>query len=144
MAEIERIMYKKRPRKKRKDRAPNRRALERELWRIFSLYIRKRDGRCMMGDMFGGCSGPLQAGHIISRRKLPTKYDELNVHGQCASHNWQHNRNPERYTVWFIRNHGESVYWLMVQRSMVFTKVLTIPQLQEKIKEYTLKLGAVR
>lgn len=138
--EITFVAYKKRPCKKksRKPRTKSRQALERDLWKVFSLYIRKRDGRCMMGTSFQGylCSGPLQAGHIISRRKLPTKYDEMNVWGQCARHNWIHNRTPETYINWFIKTHGAEEFAALVTRSERPGKALNTKELQEKTEYY--------
>lgn len=119
---------KKRPRRLSKiDGKPliSRQKAEKKLWEAFSAYIRKRDGKCMMGEMWGGCSGPIQAGHIISRRKRPTKYHILNVHGQCATHNWLHNRNPERYIAWFVKRYDKENYMMLVELSAQPTKALS-------------------
>jgi hypothetical protein len=131
--EITFVPYKRKKRKARK-RAKSRQALERELWRVFSLWVRTRDKMCMMGGK--DCSGPIQAGHIIGRRKLPTKYDEMNVWGQCRKHNWLHNRNPERYIAWFIRQHGAEAYTRLVDKSMRPGKALSPQEIESLIKRY--------
>lgn len=60
---------------------------DRESWRLFSLWIRNRDGGCTAAGLFGfPCSGPLQAAHIIGRRNWKVRLDPRNVHALCAAH----------------------------------------------------------
>ena len=90
-----------------------------------------------MGELFPDCSGPIQAGHLIGRRKLPTKYKENNVFGQCRKHNWLHNRNPERYTAWWVMKHGQLAYLELVAISKLPAKALNSIQLEALIEKYT-------
>jgi hypothetical protein len=66
--------------------------LDKELWDVFSLYIRQRDadiyGRvkcftCSKIDVYKN----MDAGHFITRAKASTKFDELNVMPQCKACN---------------------------------------------------------
>ena len=54
----------------------------------FSVYVRKRDGRCTAVGTLDGllCSGPLQAAHIVGRRNQTMRYNRLNVWALCAAH----------------------------------------------------------
>jgi len=105
--------------KKRKSYRPPTRAQLLEALRIaFSLYIRNRDRTCLMGQKLGGCQGPLQAGHLISARKLPTKFDPMNVFGQCSYHNFRHsNGDPHSYVQWFVETHGYDAYAALLDKS---------------------------
>lgn len=140
----------KRTRKKRKiskitgEKIYSRSELEAGLWSVFSMYIRLRDKTCMMGEMFGGCSGALQAGHLISRRKTPVKYNEMNVWGQCASHNWQHNRNPERFIAWFVAHAGSLEYLKLVALSRLPAKKLNPKELKDLTTTYAKKIEDLR
>jgi len=74
------------------------RSLQKKADRIFSLYI-----RLSKSDKEGYCecitcgkklpwkgTGLMHAGHFVSRHHIPTRYDEMNVHPQCASCNEYH------------------------------------------------------
>jgi len=152
MSEVKVYYYRdeKKKRKKRKvskitgERIYSRSQLEAGLWSMFSTFIRTRDKRCMMGEMFPPCSGALQAGHVIGRRKTVTKYNEMNVWGQCASHNWQHNRNPERFIAWFIAHAGHLEYLKLVGLSNLPAKKLSPQQLIDLTSEYARKIESLK
>lgn len=68
---------------------------ERKQWikkldRIFSEYIRKRDGRCVVC----GSTENLQCGHLFSRVAYSTRWDEENAYCQCRSCNMMHEFDP--------------------------------------------------
>jgi hypothetical protein len=120
--------YKKRKRKSKGSRmgfakrmnlkyAENPKALRERLDVLFAAYIRKRDNKCLMGEMWGKCNGPIQAGHLISRRHLATRWDEENVYGQCRSHNYQHTFNPNLYISWYVKKYGSDQYENLIRRS---------------------------
>lgn len=143
--EIEIIRYKKRPRKKRKtdkvtfEKLYTRNQWEDQLWDAFSLYIRTRDKfRCVLQDIpEHTCTGTsLQAGHVIPRGKRATKYDELNVHAQCAGSNKQHKYYPELYNGWFIMKYGGNTYLDLVLKSKQETKVPSIEECRRLIRYY--------
>lgn len=86
-------------------------AIKQNAWKHFSRWIKKRDnwtcvtcGKCMMpGD-------PLcDAGHFISRSFLWTMFDERNVHCQCRTCNWEHERNPIPYYRYMEERYGVDV-----------------------------------
>lgn len=104
----------------------SRQKAERGLWTAFSLFVRKRDGACVMRDNpTHTCYGALQAGHVIGRTKLATKYHELNVHAQCQGGNYSHQYRPELYIAWFIRKHGAEKYLELTTISATPTKSLS-------------------
>lgn len=106
---------------------------------VFSAYIRQRDGRCLEGEMWGGCNGPIQAGHVISRRHLAIRWDERNVFGQCRSHNYQHTFNPNLYIAWYTKTFGADQYAELVRLSRTTFKPTKL-WLLDKISYYETKL----
>ena len=57
--------------------------------RLFSRWVRDRDGRCTAaGVLDGECKGTLQAAHIVGRRNHAVRYDPRNVHALCAAHHY--------------------------------------------------------
>lgn len=72
--------------KKSKQKTP---VLKRKLWKVFSVFIKKRDkGICFTCDR--KCSGyGYHAGHFIPKSigGLALYFDEENVHGQCYNCN---------------------------------------------------------
>jgi len=84
--------------------------LEKELWRLFSLWVRQSEtddngiGRCVTCGAFRHWRY-MDAGHWISRRHLVTKFHEHNVHPQCKICNGQNNGEPEK-----MRDYIESKY----------------------------------
>lgn len=146
--ETEIVLYKKKKRKTKytktgKIRTLSRQELERKFWVVYSAYIRKRDGKCMMGQMWGGCWGFLQAGHVVSRRKKPTKYDEMNVFGQCQFHNNRHRFNEDPYKAWYVKTYGPDVYLELVKKSEQPAHVLSSNELLVLTETYKQKLLAL-
>lgn len=141
---METILYKDMRKKKPKKRRGLIKRLERELTvkglrskldEVFSFYIKQRDGRCVEKEMWGGCNGPIQAGHVISRRHLATRWDERNVYGECRSHNYQHTFNPNLYISWLTKTHGSELYEELVRLSRTTFKP-TKQWLLDRIKYY--------
>lgn len=136
---------KKAPRKRRKARISkltgqpiiSRQKAERLLWTEFSLYIRKRDGQCVLG-MYNMhvCRGPLQAGHVIGRTRRATKYDEQNVFAQCRASNYDHRYHPEIYIDWFISRFGDIRYSDLVAKSLRPAKALSTKECLELAAHY--------
>jgi hypothetical protein len=123
-------------RKKRAPRLPTASQLEATLWRAFSLWIRLRDRHCVLQGR-GTCGGPLQAGHLISRRYRSTRYDERNVYSQCAAHNRLHSHDAAPYTLWFLENYGQNAYRDLVARSRRLTKRPTRQEYTALIARYS-------
>lgn len=78
---------------------------------IFSKFIRQRDckddkGRCI------SCNKPItfaecDAGHYINRKHMSTRFDEINVNGQCISCNRFDEGNIQGYRRGLIEKYGE-------------------------------------
>ena len=154
MDEITFHPYKKRPKTKRQQRRGLIKRLERQLVvspkvlrsrldEIVSYYIRWRDKECLMGKMWTPCNGPVQAGHVLSRRHLATRWDETNIFGQCRSHNYQHTFNPNLYVSWYVKTFGADKYEELVRKSRTSFKP-TVGWLQEQIDYFESKLNAKR
>ena len=101
------------PEKREKKRKPlrkrgtsNRKKLVAELDRVFSLYIRKRDGRCVLC----GATERLQCGHLFSRTAYSTRWHMANAHAQCASHNCMHEHDAWPFYSWFIQKFGQEAF----------------------------------
>jgi hypothetical protein len=57
--------------------------------RLFSRWVRDRDGRCTAaGVLDGECKGILQAAHIVGRRNHSVRFEPYNVHSLCAAHHY--------------------------------------------------------
>ena len=69
--------------------------------RLFSKWVRARDGRCTAAGVLGGeCKGMLQAAHIVGRRNHSVRFDPSNVHALCAAHHYtvdQHGQENAKY-----------------------------------------------
>lgn len=96
-------------REKKPKRVPastRRKRLIKQLDEVCSLYVRKRDGRCVT---CGSIDQP-QCGHLVSRACYALRWDERNVHQQCAGCNLRHEFRPEIYTAWYIAEYGLPEY----------------------------------
>jgi len=51
----------------------------------------------------------LQVGHYISRDIKQLRWCPKNVHPQCSSCNWEHNKNPIPYTQFMLKTYGQEV-----------------------------------
>ena len=69
--------------------------------RLFSRWVRDRDGRCTAaGVLSGECKGILQAAHIVGRRNHAVRFFQANVHTLCAAHHYtvdQHGQEHAKY-----------------------------------------------
>lgn len=81
--------------------------------RLFSLWVRDRDGRCTASPVFHtDCDGPLQAAHIVGRRNQRVRYSPANVHAVCRAHHIaidQHGREGAKYD-WAVFVLGETQF----------------------------------
>ena len=70
--------------------------------RVFSLYIRKRDGACRAC----GYSWPseLQCAHIWSRRYYAIRFDERNAVALCRGCHIMFTHSPVHWAVWCEEN----------------------------------------
>ena len=99
---------------------------------VFSKWIRKRDGRCVVC----GQTYVLQNGHLITRGVKSLRWDEKNCNCQCSGCNYRHEFRPEIYTAWFVAKYGTEEYMELVRRSKKIKK-WTIDELKELIERYS-------
>lgn len=72
--------------------------LHKKAWRVFSKWIRNRDGRCVT------CGGsPDHAGHFWHG---VLDFDEVNVNAQCIHCNHFMSGNLAPYSTYLIQKHG--------------------------------------
>lgn len=125
-----------------------------ELDKVFQFYIRLRDSRpgglcqCIScGQFVPFCK--IQAGHFRSRMHMATRWNELNVNGECATCNLEM-RNGDHlldYRINLIRKIGENkVKWIEAYcRETVkwsdFELVLMIKDYSKKCLELSKKKG---
>jgi len=81
--------------------------LKKKADKIFSLYIRKRDGACFTC----GNSENLQCGHYIPRDCLELRYDEKNCHAQCVGCNVFRKGNYTVYAMNLMRKYGDNILY---------------------------------
>lgn len=103
-------------------------ALERRADRLFSEFIRNRDGRCVIANAESylmndvpysdeGCWGELEVHHLFSRRFKATRWDPRNGASVCSAHHaWLH-AHPLQHAVWRIDLRGEVVASDLLRRA---------------------------
>ena len=91
-----------RPKTTRTTRQRTLTSLRKEADRLFSRYIRHRDGVCQARDEDRPCGGVLQCAHLISRRPgyLATRYDHDNAVALCAAHHKWFTERPLEWWDW--------------------------------------------
>jgi len=76
----------------------------RELDRVFSLYIRKRDGgTCVLC----GSTKNVQCGHLFSRMAYSTRWSSANCFAQCRDCNLRHEWDPYPFFRWARKTFGD-------------------------------------
>ena|SRR3990167_21621 len=133
------------PKKVKRPKSPTHASLEKARWAAFSLFIRRRDNKLYGGKCFTCDINPIHdAGHIISRRKLATKYHPDCVHGQCRRCNYSDRFVPGYHDFCvsvFIRKLGLEKYQELValSRTILHESRADIIEATEK---YRKELGA--
>jgi hypothetical protein len=93
--------------------------------RLFSRWVRDRDGRCTAaGVLDGECKGILQAAHYVGRRNHTLRYDGYNVHALCAAHHYtvdQHGQEHAKHR-WILAAVGRGTHDLLVRDAGIITK----------------------
>ena len=80
----------------------------------------------------------LQVGHFISRDIKQLRWHPKNVAPQCASCNWEHNKNPVPYTLWMIDTYGHEILEMLNEerrKAKAEVKPLNAIKLQELYDE---------
>lgn len=117
--------------RKRKLKKPTLAKLMKEADRVFSLFIRARDKKCVIC----GTTERLQNSHLIRRGKKSIRFDEKNCNTNCATHNYLHNIYPETYTQWFIKRYGLDEYEKLIAKSHI-VKQFKASELETLIEKY--------
>jgi rubredoxin len=106
--------------------------LLKEADRVFSLFIRGRDGyKCVIC----GSDFRPQNGHLITRKCKAIRFDEVNCNCQCQKCNYKHRYQPQFYDQWFLHKYGQKEFDRLTELSKVVYK-FTVKELQEIINKY--------
>lgn len=81
--------------------------------RLFSQYIRARDGVCVEC----GSTDNLQCAHILSRRFNNTRTDENNAVTLCARHHMFFTGEPVEWGLWVVERMGREAYDELFQKA---------------------------
>ena len=101
---------------RRSVRAKEKKRLIKELDRIFSFYIRTRDGwKCVTCGSTDRES--LQCGHLFSRISYNTRWDERNAYCQCSGCNFRHEHDPGPLTSYFLSLYSSREYQKLYNES---------------------------
>ena len=106
--------------------------LKRKLDKVFSAYIRKRDAE-MPCISCGKYVDSKDAGHYHSRRILSTRWDPINVNGQCRNCNRFLEGMKDDYRQGIIDKYGEMELLKLNDRAKIQVK-LNAEDLNGKIK----------
>ena len=113
--------------------------LKAEAWRVFSLWIRKRDNyTCYTCGKRNDISpSSIHAGHFISRRHNATMFNEMNVHAQCLFCNMWDYGNSGTYAQNLIRDYGKEKFDELVRLGRTVHQ-FTAKGLEALIERYSL------
>ena len=132
--------------KKKKKRTINQ--LKKELWKIFSKYIRIRDciqtTGCSSWGLCISCSKRyhiklLQAGHFIPGRHNSNLFYERGVHAQCYNCNINLKGNTLNYMDALVELYGEGIIEELRENDRI-SKKFTVRELEEKMEYYKQKI----
>lgn len=115
--------------------------LKKQLWQVFSEYIRQRDSGVCISCGKKDFWRKMDAGHYIPKTAgLSLYFDERNVNCQCTHCNrWLHG-NLSRYAVELRKKYGENILEeLDTKRHQ--TKIITYEEYKELIERYKTKLS---
>lgn len=105
--------------------------LKKDADRVFSLWIRKRDKKCVTC----GSTQNLQCGHYISRSCNQLRYDEVNCHAQCMPCNVFKRGAMDQYAIFLQQTYGpEILYWLSAEKNKL--KQWKVNELETIISNY--------
>ena len=125
---------------------------KKELWGIFSQYIRMRDGLLTTGSTewaFCITCGKryhfkmLQAGHFIAGRGSGNLFSERGVHAQCYNCNINLKGNTLEYRRRVIKLYGEGVDTELENEARQLKKY-TVPELEDMIILYKQKINSCK
>lgn len=117
--------------------------LKRKLDKIFSEYIRRRDGGQCFTCPTRRSPKEMQNGHYISRSYNSLRYDEINCNTQCPACNVFKHGNIPSYAVALREKHGPDILEDLWKRARE-VKQFSRPELEKLIEEYQEKLNDIR
>jgi hypothetical protein len=82
--------------------------------RLFSRYIRARDGRCVEC----GKTDSLQCAHLVSRRYHAVRWDERNAVALCQGCHVYYTHRPLEWDAWCGTRLGSGVWWDIRNKAM--------------------------
>lgn len=86
--------------RKRAKKRGAKRIMRDKAWKVFSLWIRNRDKRCVTC----GSTSTLQAGHFWH---AVMDFDERNINAQCSACNHFRSGNLAQYSLYLLNKLGE-------------------------------------
>lgn len=96
--------------------------LKKQLDKIFSEYIRRRDeGQCYTCPKKDEWK-KMQNGHFVPRQYLAVRYDEVNCHCQCYACNMLYNGQPSAYAARLEMDYGLGTVAMLEGRRKEITK----------------------
>jgi hypothetical protein len=127
---------------------------KKDLWTVFSIFIRMRDCFKTTGSIQWGlcvtCEKRyhltlLQAGHFIAGRHSSNLFSERGTHAQCYNCNLNLKGNTLEYRRQIIKLYGEGAD-LELEKEAKQIRKYTVPELEEMLVDYKgriaqLKLG---
>ena len=106
--------------KKRNQNSSSIKSLRNKLDKIFNLYIRTRDGQCILS----GLKDNLHCSHYYDWMQCPNlRWDERNAHAMNRSVHWKHHhgRAPD-YARWMYNKHPRSFMEKLYRDSLIERK----------------------
>ena len=107
--------------------------------RLFSRFIRERDGACQLaGTSYAGyfCSGPgLECAHLIRRGYKATRYEPLNAVALCHFHHRYMTEHPLAWNAWRSERLGPAfpVLWEKAQHGRLPDLPYVIANLRDEL-----------
>ena len=114
---------------------PSVKKLIKELDRVFSIYIRKRDHHICFTCGKKLTEKTSQCGHYVSRRYGNLRFCEKNCHAQCSGCNIFKHGNMDSYALRLINKYGKNILEEL-NREKLKTKKFTVTELENLIKHY--------
>ena len=113
--------------------------LKKEVWKVFSKWIRERDNYTCFTCGKIGKESFMHGGHYISRKHNATMFDEKNVNAQCMNCNLWGYGNMGVYTLKLQAKYGEGIIKKLTEKSKII-KQFTEKELLELKEIYENKL----
>jgi hypothetical protein len=117
---------------KKKKRTIN--ELRKELWRVFSKWIKVRD-KYICFTCGNDCEGKANSGHFFHGKSVMSWIDERNVHCQCIGCNKYKSGNLAEYSLKLLETYGGNIIYELKQLKSI-KKKWEHKELEDKIEYY--------